>query len=194
MGLSCLTLERMLLPLVLLVGPLGFSGRGMMLLDMLAMLCHGAPIHFLQGIQCQFDVRDKRVASCPRKVFTNNNPHELKLLAVRGHGVCRHHPASLAQMMSNGKFIVVVIVLGVQPECYKGQTLTSPLAHDQETEVLKGGSKVIRCAGYVKHNRAVAVLAETNHLVVLANDLGGAFGKVEGERGLIGAKVIDVEH
>ena len=38
------------------------------------------------------------------------------------------------------------------------------------------------------------MLAKTNHLVVLANYLGGAFGKVEGERGLIGAKVVDVEH
>ena len=165
-----------------------------MLLDMLAMPYHSAPIHFLQRIQCQFDVRDKRVASCSRKVFTNNNSHELELLAVRCHGVCRHHPASLSQMMSNGKFIVVVIVLGVQPKCYKGQTLTSPLAHDQEPEVLKGGGKVIRCAGYIKHNRAIAVLAKTNHLVVLANNLGGTFGKVESERGLIGAKVVDVEH
>ena len=194
MGLSCLTLQRMLLTLEVLVGPLRFSGRGMMLLDMLAMPYHSAPIHCIQRIQRQLDVRDKRVASCPRKVFTDNNSHELKILAVRSHSICRHHPASLPQMMSNGKFIVVVIVLGVQPKCYKRQTLTSPLAHDQETEILKGRSKVIRCAGYIKHNRAVAVLAKTNHLVVLANNLGGAFGKIEGERGLIGAKVVDVEH
>jgi hypothetical protein len=30
-------------------------------------------------------------------------------------------------------------------------------------------------------------------LVVLADDLGSAFGKVEGEGGLVGAQVVDVE-
>ena len=38
------------------------------------------------------------------------------------------------------------------------------------------------------------MLAKTNHLVVLANNLGSAFGEVEGERGLVGAKIVDVEY
>ena len=38
------------------------------------------------------------------------------------------------------------------------------------------------------------MLAKTDHLIVLANDLGGAFGEIEGERSLVGAKVVDVEH
>ena len=37
------------------------------------------------------------------------------------------------------------------------------------------------------------MLTEADHLVVLAKDLGGAFGKIEGEGGLVGAKVVDVE-
>jgi hypothetical protein len=37
------------------------------------------------------------------------------------------------------------------------------------------------------------LFAEANELVVLANDLGCAFGEVEGEGGLVGAEVIDVE-
>jgi hypothetical protein len=37
------------------------------------------------------------------------------------------------------------------------------------------------------------VLAEADQLVVLANDLGSALGEVEGERGLVGAEVVDVE-
>jgi hypothetical protein len=37
------------------------------------------------------------------------------------------------------------------------------------------------------------VLAEADELVVLADDLGGAFGEVEGEGGLVGAEVVDVE-
>ena len=96
-------------------------------------------------------------------------------------------------MVSNREFIEVVLVLGVEPKRHKRQTFTPLLAHDQETEVLEGGSKVIGCTGKIEHDGAITVLAKTNHLVVLANNLGGAFGEVEGERGLVGAKVVDVE-
>ena len=192
-GLSSLALERMFLTLVVLVVDLGFSARGVVLFDMLAMVCHSALVHFFQRLHGQFDVCNKRVTPCPREVFTHNNSHQLKLLTVRGHGVRRHHPAPLSQMVSNRKFIEVVLVLGVQPECHQGQTFTSLLAHDQETEVLEGGSKVVRCTGEIEHDGAKAVLAKTDHLVVLANHLRGAFGEVEGERGLVSAKVVDVE-
>lgn len=43
------------------------------------------------------------------------------------------------------------------------------------------------------HDGAVAVLAQPDQLVVLANDLARALGKVERERGLVGAEVVDVE-
>ena len=38
------------------------------------------------------------------------------------------------------------------------------------------------------------MLAEADHLVVLANDLGRAFREVEGEGGLVGAEVVNVEN
>ena len=37
------------------------------------------------------------------------------------------------------------------------------------------------------------MLAKTDHLVILTDDLRGAFGKVEGEGGLICTEVINVE-
>ena len=37
------------------------------------------------------------------------------------------------------------------------------------------------------------MLAQTDHLVVLTDDLRGAFGKVEGEGGLICTEVVNVE-
>jgi hypothetical protein len=37
------------------------------------------------------------------------------------------------------------------------------------------------------------MLAEADQLVVLADDLRGAFGEVEREGGLVGAEVVDVE-
>lgn len=164
-----------------------------MLVDMLGMMCHSALIHSLKRLHRQLDVCNERVTSCPREVFTHNDSHELKLLAMRSHGVCRHHPAPFSQMMSNGEFIEVVLVLWVQPECHKRQTFTSLLAHDQKSELLEGGSKVVRCTGKIEHDGTIAVLAKTDHLVILANNLGGAFGEVEGERGLVGAKVVDVK-
>lgn len=193
-GLPSLALERMLFTLVVLVVHLGPSARGMVLVDMLGMVCHSALIHFLQRLHCQFDVFNKRVASCPRKVFSHHDSHELKFLTMRSHGISRHHPAPLSQMVSNRKFIEVVVVFGIQPKCNKRQTFTPFLAHDQEPEVLEGGSKVVGCTGKVEHDGAIAVLTQTDHLVVLTNHLGGAFGKVEGKRGLVGAKIIDVEY
>jgi len=38
------------------------------------------------------------------------------------------------------------------------------------------------------------VLSEADQLVILTDDLGGAFGEVEGEGGLVSAEVVDVEH
>ncbi len=37
------------------------------------------------------------------------------------------------------------------------------------------------------------MLAKTDHLIVLTDDLRGAFGKVEGEGGLICTKIVNVE-
>lgn len=37
------------------------------------------------------------------------------------------------------------------------------------------------------------MLAKTDHLVILTDDLRGAFGKVEGEGGLICTEVVNVE-
>jgi hypothetical protein len=38
------------------------------------------------------------------------------------------------------------------------------------------------------------VLAQTDELVVLANDLGRTLGEVEGERSLVCSEVIDIEN
>lgn len=37
------------------------------------------------------------------------------------------------------------------------------------------------------------MFSQTDHLVVLTDYLGGAFGEVEGEGGLVCAEVIDIE-
>ena len=71
--------------------------------------------------------------------------------------------------------------------------MSSSLAHDKEAEILEVRSQVVGSTGEVHHNGAVAVLAKADQLIVLADDLRGAFGKVECERGLICPKVVNVE-
>ena len=110
-----------------------------------------------------------------------------------GHRVCRNDPPTFPQVMRHRKLVIVKLLLGIKSECHQRQSLSSRLGHDQEAKLGQGGSKEVGRSGQVEHDRAVALLAQTNHLVVLANDLGGAFGEVEREGGLVGSEVVDVE-
>lgn len=96
--------------------------------------------------------------------------------------------------MGDGKLIVMVSVLGVQPERHQRQASPSAWAHDEEAQLFQVGCQIIRRARQVHHNGAIALFAKTDHLVVLTNDLGSAFREVERERGLVSTQVIDVEN
>jgi hypothetical protein len=95
--------------------------------------------------------------------------------------------------VSQCEFIVVFVSFGVQAESYEREAFSVAFGHDDEAELGEGLGEVVCCAGEVGHDGAVAVLAEADELVVLADDLGGAFGEVEGEGGLVCAQVVDVE-
>ena len=95
--------------------------------------------------------------------------------------------------MSERELVVVLLRLGVKTEGYEGQTVAGLLGHDDEAELLEGVGEVVSGAGQVRHDGAVTVLSEADQLVVLADDLGSAFGKVQGEGRLVGAQVVDVE-
>lgn len=58
---------------------------------------------------------------------------------------------------------------------------------------MKAGGEVVGGAGQIGHDGAVAALAKADHLVVLPDDLGGAFGEVECEGSLVRAEIIDIE-
>lgn len=157
------------------------------------MLLHFIFIHLIQGIHSQFDILDQRIASTPRKVFPNDNTHELQFLAVGRHRIRWYHPAPLPELMCNGELIIVMTLGRIQSKCYEWESLPARLTHEDETELFETGGEIVRGAGQVGHDRAVTILPETDHLVVLSNDLGGTLGEVEGERRLVCAKVIDVE-
>lgn len=112
---------------------------------------------------------------------------------MRGHGVGRDDPRAASQLVCDAKLIVVLALLGVKAEGDEGESIASFFGHDDEAELLEGVGKVVGCAGNVTHDGAVAVLAKADELVVLANDLRGAFGEIESERGLVGAEIVDIE-
>ena len=95
--------------------------------------------------------------------------------------------------MCNCEFVIVVLLLRVQSKRHERQPFPTSLRHEDEAELLQAGGEVVGCTGQIEHDGAVAVFAKTDHLVVLADNLGGALGEVEGETGLVGAEIVDIE-
>lgn len=150
-------------------------------------------IHLIQQTKTKLDIIDQLLAPAPAKVLANNHPQHLHLLRMRRHRIRRHDPAALAQLMRNRELIVPLLQLGIKTERDERQTAALAIAHDQESHTLEGCGEGVSDAGEVKHDGAVSVLAEADELVVLADNLGGALREVEGEGGLVGAEVVDVE-
>src|SRR5438034_865866 len=96
--------------------------------------------------------------------------------------------------MSQGELVILAVRVGWQAEGHEGETFARLPTHDDESYGLERVAKVVGGAGQVGHDGAVALLSEADELVVLADDLAGALGEVEGEGGLVGAKVVDVEN
>ena len=109
------------------------------------------------------------------------------------HGVGWHNPATLPELMCYSEFIILVALGRVKPERHERQAITFAFAENQETHGFETGGEVVGCAGQVPHDGTVALLAKADHLIVLADDLGGSFGEVEREGGLVCAEVVDVE-
>ena len=150
-------------------------------------------IHLIQQTKTKLDIIDQLLAPAPAKVLANNHPQHLHLLRMRRHRIRRHDPAALAQLMRNRELIVPLLQLGIKTERHEREATALAIAHDQESHTLESCGEGVSDAGEVEHDGAVSVLAKTDELVVLADNLGGALGEVEGEGGLVGAEVVDVE-
>jgi hypothetical protein len=150
-------------------------------------------IHLHQLRKRKFQIAHQTITPTPREILSHNHPHHLQTLAVRRHSIRRHDPSALTQLVRDGELVEVVFALWVQAESYERQAFAAGLRHEDEAHGLHGGGEVVRRAGEVEHDAAVAGFAETDQLVVLGDDLAGAAGEVEGEGGLVGAEVVDVE-
>ena len=187
MSLPRLSLQAMLLLPILRMIMLTLPRMRLMIPDILQIILNRLLIHLIQQLQTKFNIRQALITPGLREILSNHHSQHLQILCVRRHSICRYHPATLTQDMSESEFIVVFFSLGIQAEGYERETISVPFRHDNEAELLEGFGEVVCCAGEVAHDRAVAVLAEADQLVVLADYLGGAFGEVKGERGLVGA-------
>lgn len=112
---------------------------------------------------------------------------------MRCHRVRGYHPPALAEDMRQRIFIPESILVGWEPVGDEWEAAACPIAHDGEVEFLQLRGEMVCGAGEVLHDGAVAVSAEPDELVVLADDVGGALGEVERKRCLLGAEVVDVE-
>jgi hypothetical protein len=159
---------------------------GLVLLDSLL-------VHTIEGLEAQLDVREEGVTSRLGEVLSDYHSQHLQILGMRRHRVCRDNPATLPQLVGHGEFVVMLVVFGIKAECNEREAFAVLLGHDDETQLVQRISKVIGGPSEVGHDGAVAMLAETDQLIVLANDLGSALGEVEREGGLVRAEVIDVK-
>ena len=100
---------------------------------------------------------------------------------MRSHRVSWNDPRTLTELVSECKFVVVLVGFFVETEGYERETGAVLLRHDEETQLFQRIREVVGCAGEVAHDGTVSMLAETDELVVLSNDLGGALGEIEGE-------------
>lgn len=141
----------------------------------------GILVGLLQESNAQLNVADEGIATSARKVLSHNNTQHLESVGVGSHGVSGDNPSSGAEVRGESKLVVVAVFVVREAESNERQTLTSLLGHDEESLLLEDAAEVVGGAGEVAHDGAVAVLAETDELVVLADDLRGTLGEVEGE-------------
>lgn len=201
-GLAVLALERVLLVTVLVGSVRGIARaaeRRDMLQDVLLGALQSLLVELLDRLEAELDVSEEIIGAAARKVLTADNTQHLEVVRLGGHGVGGDDPATSTEVGSEGKLVVLALVVSAvlarvfEAEGNEGQAAARLFRHDDEAELLETSSEVVSGADQVGHDGAVAVLAETDELVVLANDLRGTLGEVEGERGLLSTEVVDVE-
>lgn len=166
-------------------GAVGLSGLNMLLQSLL--------VHLAKCFNSKLDVSDQSITSASAEIFSDDDTHHLELACVGSHGVSGNDPSTLTKLVCNGELVKLVTILGVEAESNERKTVATSLRHENETKLLNGCSKVVRSAGKVDHDGTETTLSKTDELVVLADNLRGTTGEVEGERGLVSAEVVDVE-
>jgi hypothetical protein len=164
-----------------------------MVMNIILVLLNALLVHLIKHLHAKLDIAQQLITSALAEILSNHHSQHLEFFGVRSHCVCRHDPRAAAKLMCDSEFIVVLVEFGIEAESNEWKAFTVLFGHYDEAKLLEGLGEVVCGAGEVRHDGAVTVLAKADQLVVLADDLGGAFGEVEGEGGLVCAQVVDVE-
>ena len=103
-----------------------------MLLDIFLEHLNLIPVHLVQDVHHEFDIADQPVASCAAEVFAHNDAEEFQAFGVRRHSVGGDDPGATAQLMRDGKFVVVFVLGGVEAKSDEGEAVAGFFGHDDE--------------------------------------------------------------
>jgi hypothetical protein len=191
--LATRSLQAVLLISVVRVVVRRLPGMRGILPDIRLVLLNLLLVHLIKDQHAKLDITKQLITSALREILSHNDTQHLKTASVRSHGISWDNPGSLTELMSQRELVVVFVCFGVEAEGNEWEPMPGLLRHNDQAQLLERVGEVVCCAGEVCHDGAVTVLSETDQLVVLADDLGGSFGEVEGKGGLVGAEVVDVE-
>lgn len=161
--------------------------RRQVCLDVLFLSLDCLAIHFFQHTQAEFNIANENITPATGEILSNHHTKHLHLVRVWRHGVGRDNPSAGSKVVSQREFVIVSFFasafLGTgEAEGDEWKALSGALRHDDEPELLERVTEIIGRAGQVAHDGPIAYLAETDQLVVLANDLRCPLGEVEGKR------------
>lgn len=142
-----LSLQAMFLIMIMLVASSsGLSMRRRMSRNIILIALDLLLIHIIQDLNAQLNIAQKLITSALAEILTNHHSQHLQIIRMRRHRIRRHNPTSATQLMSERKFIVVLLA-GLEAECDQWESLAVLLRHDDEAELLEGVGEVVCGAG-----------------------------------------------
>lgn len=107
--LAVLGLQTVVLLAVVLVDLGALRSVAHVVLHVLLVLLQEFGVGFFERLHHQREVLDECVATRSAEIFTHDDAHELQLLAVWRHGVCRNDPSALSQGVGDLGILLVML-------------------------------------------------------------------------------------
>jgi hypothetical protein len=92
MSLARLSLQAMLLLPVLRMVMLRLPRVRLVITNILLIILDRLPIHLIQQLQTQFNIRQELVTSALAEILSHYHSQHLQVLGMRRHGICRNNP------------------------------------------------------------------------------------------------------
>jgi len=76
-------------------------------------------VHTIQDAKAELDITQQLITSALGEVLANHHSQHLQVLGLGSHGIGRHNPRALTELMSNGEFVVVLPLFLIKAESHK---------------------------------------------------------------------------